>query len=366
MLPIKTTAEDVINLVDYLKTKATGATVSEAKATVGNTLVDGRKLTAYEAWGILARDGERLRLTERGRELSRSSEDKTAHIFRDILRESTAYRMALEWMFHQRFQSVTNIEVAAHWHDHFSDELGTASEATIRDQVLCFFSLSQAGGLGAYIVGRRGNPTRFEPTGDALGQFIGESGLVATENERDDPILQQGDLDVTGPLAGAQSVIDLGSRFELKSGPPRDFVRVFISHSKNMAIVDQVKTILEMGDFDFEVAEEEETTAIPIPDKVFGAMRSCNAAVICVTADDQEQVENGTHRINQNVLIEIGAAFVLYDKKVILVWDKRLTVPSNLQGLYRSEFDGDELSWPEGIKLMRGVSNFRKSDEARQ
>jgi hypothetical protein len=60
------------------------------------------------------------------------------------------------------------------------------------------------------------------------------------------------------------------------------------------------------------------------------------------------------------VLIEIGAAFVLYDRRVVLLWDKRLPVPTNLQGLYRCEFEGDELSWSAGMKLMKAIKGFKK------
>lgn len=116
---------------------------------------------------------------------------------------------------------------------------------------------------------------------------------------------------------------------------------------------------MELADLEYEVAEEEETTAIPVPDKVLTAMRRCDAAVICVTADEQEKEKEGQHSINENVLIEIGAAFVLYDKKVVLVWDKRLRIPSNLQGLYCCEFEGNELSWATGTKLMEAVSKFK-------
>ena len=89
------------------------------------------------------------------------------------------------------------------------------------------------------------------------------------------------------------------------------------------------------------------------------SLRNCNAAVICVTPDENEKRDNGTYGINQNVLIEIGAAFVLYDKKVVLIWEKSVAVPSNLQGLYRCEFDGNELSWSAGMRLMKAVSNFK-------
>jgi hypothetical protein len=121
-----------------------------------------------------------------------------------------------------------------------------------------------------------------------------------------------------------------------------------------MAIVDQVQTMLGLADIDSEVAEEEETTAIPVPAKVFDAMRRCRAGIIVVSVDNEEKT------INQNVLIEIGAAFVLYERRVVLVWDKRLPVPSNLQGLYRCEFEGDELTWSAGMKLMKAIQQFKR------
>ena len=77
-----------------------------------------------------------------------------------------------------------------------------------------------------------------------------------------------------------------------------------------------------------------------------------------VSADDEDAAQSGT--INNNLLIEIGAAFVLYDQRLVLLWDKRLKVPSNLQGLYRCEFDGDELTFSAGTKLAKAVKGFRR------
>lgn len=125
-----------------------------------------------------------------------------------------------------------------------------------------------------------------------------------------------------------------------------------------MNIVEQVKDVLELYDIEFEVAVEEETTAIPVPQKVLMAMRRCDAGIMIVSADDDNAASAGT--INNNVLIEIGAAFVLYDQKVVLLWDKRLKVPSNLQGLYRCDFEGNQLSFAAGTKLAKAVKGFRK------
>jgi hypothetical protein len=134
--------------------------------------------------------------------------------------------------------------------------------------------------------------------------------------------------------------------------------RVFVSHGKNMDVVNQVKDVLGLYDIEFEIAVEEETAAIPVSDKVLNGMRKCHAGVMVVTAD--EQSKNGSdYTINNNVLIEIGAAFVLYNKRVVLLWDRRLKVPSNLSGLYRCEFEGAELSFAVGTKLAKAVKGFR-------
>jgi predicted nucleotide-binding protein len=135
--------------------------------------------------------------------------------------------------------------------------------------------------------------------------------------------------------------------------------KVFISHSKNMAVVQQVREILALYDIDCELAIEEETAAIPVPQKILAAMRRCQAAVMVVTADEQGKLDDG-YAINTNVLIEIGSAFVLYDQKVVLLWDRRLKVPSNIQGLYRCEFEGNELSFAVGTKLAKALKSFKR------
>jgi predicted nucleotide-binding protein len=131
-----------------------------------------------------------------------------------------------------------------------------------------------------------------------------------------------------------------------------------------MQMVGQVETMLGLADMEGEVAEKEETTAIPVPEKVFAAMRRCNAGIIVVSVDEEHKDGSGKYALNNNVLIEIGAAFVLYDRRVVLLWDKRLSVPSNLQGLYRCEYEGDELSWGAGMKLMKAIQKFKVSEPA--
>ncbi|HLI62599.1 MAG TPA: TIR domain-containing protein [Terriglobales bacterium] len=162
---------------------------------------------------------------------------------------------------------------------------------------------------------------------------------------------------VAAPTNGASAspVVPAKPAFDPKSS------RVFISHGKQKAIVAQIKELLTFGNFDPVVSVEREATAIPVPEKVFEDMRSCGAGVIHVATEGEYTDRDGIkqRKINDNVLIEIGAAMALYGKKVILLVEKGLTLPSNLQGLYRCDFDGDKLDYESTMKLLKTFSQFR-------
>ena len=141
----------------------------------------------------------------------------------------------------------------------------------------------------------------------------------------------------------------------------RPVAAIFVGHSRGTKILEQVKQLLELADLRAEVAVEQETAAIPVPDKVFDAMNRSDAAIICVTADEGREGDKG-YEVNANVLIEIGAAYVRHNKRLVLLWDRRVSVPSNLQGLYRCEFVGDELSWEAGTRLQKALIAIKKGN----
>lgn len=353
-LPIMTTQEDVEKMVSYLKTKATGDTIEAASAVLGRAAVDARKLNAYVTWGLVSRDGDRLALDSLGRDLARASENNRAYAYSQVLGRVAPYRSALEWMFHQRLDSVTTAEMGAHWVEHHSHHLGSQEETTIKKMAVCFFRLCQAAELGRFVTGRSGHPSRLEVATEALSQFIAESALEPA------PVVEA--VDTAQQPADAEAMaVERSEIAATESAGPREKARIFISHGKNTDILQQVTEVLELADLEYEIAEEEETAAIPVPEKVLAAMRRCTAALICVTADENEKRDDESYGVNSNVLIEIGSAFVLYDRRVVLLWDERVEVPSNLQGLYRCKFLEDELSWATVKKLMKGVNKLKAS-----
>jgi len=137
--------------------------------------------------------------------------------------------------------------------------------------------------------------------------------------------------------------------------------RVFITHGRNKEIVTQLKDLLTFGGFTPVVAIEQETVSKPVPDKVLDEMRTCAAAIIHVGTDlkvmDQEGKEH--KMLNQNVLIEIGAAMALYGRKFILLVEKGTALPSNLLGLYEVRYEGDKLDYDATMKLLKAFADFR-------
>jgi predicted nucleotide-binding protein len=123
----------------------------------------------------------------------------------------------------------------------------------------------------------------------------------------------------------------------------------------------QIKDLLTFGNFEPVVSVERESTAIPVPEKVFEDMRSCAAGVLHVGAEGKYLDKDGIEhvKLNDNVLIEIGAAMALYGKRMILLVEKGVALPTNLQGLYRCEFEGNKLDYDSTMKLLKTFNLFR-------
>jgi len=309
----------------------------------------------------VTKEGDRIKLTQRGWEFARKPEAEQ-EIFRSVIDSIAPYKSVLEWAFHQHLNAVSNVDVAAHWHEHHSEALGTDNDDTIKNNAVCFFHLAEGAGLGKLIIGRKGQTTRLDLDRDQLSKYIEAGPSSPPWTAKSDEALAQTPAELTedhkAPVPPAAKEVVPASTASLPVLLAAE-VRVFISHGSNMDLVEQVQTMLGLADIESEVAVKEETSAIPVPEKVFGAMRRCSAGIIVVSVDEKKKDTAGNFTINENVLIEIGAAFVLYDKRVVLLWDKRLAVPSNLQGLYRCEFEGNELSWSAGMKLMKAIRDFK-------
>lgn len=140
-----------------------------------------------------------------------------------------------------------------------------------------------------------------------------------------------------------------------------DVKRVFITHGKDKGIRDQIEEIVKYGGFEPVVSVKTESLAKPVPHKVLDEMRACDAAVIHVGVEQKVKDADGNEveLVNQNVLIEIGAAMALYGQKFILLVEEGVVLPSNLSGLYECRYSGSELSMTATMKLLKAFNDFK-------
>jgi predicted nucleotide-binding protein len=135
--------------------------------------------------------------------------------------------------------------------------------------------------------------------------------------------------------------------------------KVFITHGKNRSLLPDLKKLIAYGGFEPEIAIERESVSKPVPDKVIDGMRDCMASVIVIDADRRLFTEDGKEVVvlNDNVMIEVGAAMALYGRKFILLVQEGVQLPSNLQGLYQVRFKGQGLDLETGFRLLDILKN---------
>jgi predicted nucleotide-binding protein len=352
MLPIRTTLADVDTLCGYLITKPTGATNAEAKAVLDEKVLDGRKLSAMKTWGLIEEHGGKMRLTERGRLISKDKGAKRSQALKEAVGSIRSYVSVIERAVHRSEYTFTGTEVAAHWHQHFKDD-ASDSDRILNDQAVCFFQLSEGADLGKLIIGRKGQPTRFVFDEVNARGFVTNSELATGVDDED-----VSEKDSIQPLSAADPS---ASETNTPEKVPHSGNRVFITHGKNTKILEQVKELVAFGKFEPVVAQERETSAKPVPDKVMDEMRLCHAAVIHVGLEGVLSDSEGNEypQVNGNVLIEIGAAMALYGRQFILLVEDGVKLPSNLQGLYECRYSGDELNMPATMKRLKAFNEFR-------
>ncbi|HEV8000511.1 MAG TPA: TIR domain-containing protein [Planctomycetaceae bacterium] len=142
-----------------------------------------------------------------------------------------------------------------------------------------------------------------------------------------------------------------------------DSRRVFLTHGNNKSFIEPIKRLLAFGELTPVVSVERQSVSKPVPDKVMDDMRGCGAAIIHVD-EEQTLVDRSANEhiiLNQNVLIEIGAAMALFGRRFILLVKDGLQLPSNLQGLYEVRYTGEILDGDATIRLLGAINDLKNN-----
>ncbi len=131
-------------------------------------------------------------------------------------------------------------------------------------------------------------------------------------------------------------------------------MQIFIAHGKNRKPLEELKSILDSWKVPYLVAVDEPNAGRPISEKVAQTMRSCSAGIFIFTAD--EEFRDGDNdvvsRPSENVVYELGAASLLYGRKIVILKERGVSFPSDFNDLGWIEFQKDDLR-PVAMDLLK-------------
>lgn len=342
-LPILATSNDVREVVRFLKDKPEGLPVVEALNFEPRRVFEARKIAAYEYWGVVKRECERLKLTALGEKLVNIVALETA-IFEELIVSIPVYLKAIKWIERQKLKVVTRYEIAGIWNQGIDEkDLEQTGGKNSEAEVVSFFSLCQAAGLGIFTVGKRGQPARLRIEPRTLRQFLSriKSGQKAS-GERKDLFI------VSNP-----------ANFE-KNGNDQTFqetARVYFSAVRDNEETENLRQMLELADFE---------SVLPPPpdaDDYLGSgrietMRSCQAGIITIEDSDCRIDCRGETEIMQERLTEIIVAAALFRWRVIVIWNALPPAPECLRAYNLFWVNGaarDFSTCYQTVKLLKNI-----------
>jgi predicted nucleotide-binding protein len=112
-----------------------------------------------------------------------------------------------------------------------------------------------------------------------------------------------------------------------------------VAHGKNRRPLETLKKILNEFKIPYKVAVDEANAGRPISSKVAELMRDCSAGVFIFTKDEEffRRSKDETHvevwRPSENVVYELGAASILWERKIIILREEGVNFPSDFSDL---------------------------------
>jgi predicted nucleotide-binding protein len=168
-----------------------------------------------------------------------------------------------------------------------------------------------------------------------------------------DPGIDRRGLDVNTPAPPAPATP--ASPAPENSNQPR---KIFVAHGKNRKPLDALKKVLDQFKIPYVVAVDEPHKGRPISAKVAQLMGECSAGIFIFTKDEKflKEVDGDgpteVYRPSENVVYELGAASVMWDRKIIILREDGVNFPSDFSDLGYITFHGDEVG-SKALDLLR-------------
>ena len=338
-LPVLATAADVREVIRFLQRHPEGITAIQAMDAFRKRIFDARKVSAYEFWGIVVRSGDRLKLSPLGWDLANRLSPEV-EIYRTVLNNTEPYHAGLEWIEQRNLELVTHLDIGNFWRTHYAHVLERDSEEQFEAYAASFFHICHAAEVGTLTIGRKGQPTRLHIYPRELELYLSGAGSVYTE--------------LTGPIVNAST--NSPNKIAARRASSRP-LRVFISHRGKTNLVTHLTEALELADLQYEAFDRAAGSACSLEQTLAVLMR-CDAGVIVITEDDCSENRMGDRMVDDLVLIQIGAALIHFEHRLLFVLKKGLRLPVSVGRAPYCEVE-DEITWDTAVQLVRSLKQFK-------
>jgi predicted nucleotide-binding protein len=220
------------------------------------------------------------------------------------------------------------------------EEMGVGADATERTLKLIIDSAEEMGLL-----------TEINGT-----QYVNLEGVSSPPPETRSP--DEPDETIEASAATEEMVVDAPPADQGGATPGRP-TALFVGARKGKAR-DQLIQLLNEYRIPHKVAEDEAHQGRPIPKKVKDTMQECGAAILIFTADEEYHDGDGgsVWKPTDNVVHELGASSILYDDRIIVFKDERVSLASNFESIGYIEFSDGHLD-AKANELLRELIAFK-------
>ncbi len=124
---------------------------------------------------------------------------------------------------------------------------------------------------------------------------------------------------------------------------PRLPASVFIGHCGPDEVVRTIAAAFDELGIPYEQVRSNGDDSGPLTAQTAAAMRESASAVLVVNALEQESAGDRSRMALEQMLCQLGAAYILYGERIVIVRERRLDLPAEFSGLRAVEFDPDRL-----------------------
>jgi hypothetical protein len=129
--------------------------------------------------------------------------------------------------------------------------------------------------------------------------------------------------------------------------------RLYLSLSEVTAEMMDLKNLLELLGFECHVAERIQQANDQLTEKSFEPLKTCNAGIVVITETDCSAGITGNLILTPEIQMEIGAAYLLYDRRIILLRERGIDVPGYWKNITTFELNNSRFDWQQGLALTK-------------